>query len=251
GNDTDITGAGEKAESSRYSRSYTSGATLGADLRRGRSRRLSSSLQVPCWLRPRDRTRSPELLNNAPRPTTLPLRIPPRISITQADANRSPVPLAALQLRNGKWPLAGSHPLGSQSPGLTLHSSLQGQRRESFLYRSDSDYDMSPKTVSRNSSLASEGHTAEDFIVTPFAQVLASLRSVRSNFTILANVSTPTVKQLTAALALFRRSPLSVSPRATLSDQQYQQLALDTLEELDWCLDQLETIQTHRSVSEM
>ncbi|XP_067354816.1 3',5'-cyclic-AMP phosphodiesterase 4C-like isoform X6 [Channa argus] len=42
-----------------------------------------------------------------------------------------------------------------------------------------------------------------------------------------------------------------MSPRATLSDQQYQQLALDTLEELDWCLDQLETIQTHRSVSEM
>lgn len=42
-----------------------------------------------------------------------------------------------------------------------------------------------------------------------------------------------------------------VSPRASLSDQQYQQLALDTLEELDWCLDQLETIQTHRSVSEM
>lgn len=55
-------------------------------------------------------------------------------------------------------------------------------------------------------------------------------------------------------LCFFRRSPLGgvcVSPRATLSDQQYQQLALDTLEELDWCLDQLETIQTHRSVSEM
>lgn len=46
GNDTDITGPEEKAESSRYSRSYTSGATLGAELRRGRSRRLSSSLQV-------------------------------------------------------------------------------------------------------------------------------------------------------------------------------------------------------------
>uniref|UniRef100_A0A7N9ALY2 Phosphodiesterase n=1 Tax=Mastacembelus armatus TaxID=205130 RepID=A0A7N9ALY2_9TELE len=115
-----------------------------------------------------------------------------------------------------------------------------------FLYRSDSDYDMSPKTVSRNSSLAKRVcvcvHTAEDFIVTPFAQVLASLRSVRSNFTILANC------------LFLRRSPLGgvcVSPRATLSDQQYQQLALDTLEELDWCLDQLETIQTHRSVSEM
>ncbi|XP_041640056.1 cAMP-specific 3',5'-cyclic phosphodiesterase 4C-like [Cheilinus undulatus] len=236
GNDTDITGSGEKAESSRYSRSYTSGATLGAELRRGRSRRLSSSLQVPCWLRPRDRTRSPEILNNVSRPTTLPLRIPPRISITQADSD-------SYEAENGVSP--GHTPLGSQSPGLTLHTSFpQGQRRESFLYRSDSDYDMSPKTVSRNSSLASEGHTGEDFIVTPFAQVLASLRSVRSNFTILANVSTPTVK----------RSPLGgvcVSPRASLTDQQYQQLALDTLEELDWCLDQLETIQTHRSVSEM
>ncbi|XP_057700058.1 cAMP-specific 3',5'-cyclic phosphodiesterase 4C-like isoform X1 [Corythoichthys intestinalis] len=229
-------GGGEKAESPRYSRSYTSGATLGAELRRGRSRRLSSSLQVPCWLRPRDRTRSPEILGNMSRPTTLPLRIPPRISITQADAD-------SYDGENGVSP--AHTPLGSQSPGLTLNTSFpQSQRRESFLYRSDSDYDMSPKTVSRNSSLASEGHTGEDFIVTPFAQVLASLRSVRSNFTILANVSTPTVK----------RSPLGgvcVSPRATLSDQQYQQLALDTLEELDWCLDQLETIQTHRSVSEM
>ncbi|XP_039655530.1 cAMP-specific 3',5'-cyclic phosphodiesterase 4C-like [Perca fluviatilis] len=236
GNDTDITGSGEKAESSRYSRSYTSGATLGAELRRGRSRRLSSSLQVPCWLRPRDRTRSPEVLSNVTRPTTLPLRIPPRISITQADTD-------GYEAENGVSP--GHTPLGSQSPGLTLHTPFpHGQRRESFLYRSDSDYDMSPKTVSRNSSLASEGHTGEDFIVTPFAQVLASLRSVRSNFTILANLSTPPVK----------RSPLGgvcVSPRALLSDQQYQQLALDTLEELDWCLDQLETIQTHRSVSEM
>uniref|UniRef100_A0AAX7TYU9 Phosphodiesterase n=1 Tax=Astatotilapia calliptera TaxID=8154 RepID=A0AAX7TYU9_ASTCA len=213
GNDTDITGAGEKAESSRYSRSYTSGSTLGAELRRGRSRRLSPSLQVPCWLRPRDRTRSPEVLGNASRPTTLPLRIPPRISITQADSD-------SYEAENGVSP--GHTPLGSQSPSLTLPTTFpQGQRRESFLYRSDSDYDMSPKTVSRNSSL-----------------VLASLRSVRSNFTILANVSTPTVK--------------SVSPPVVHRVYvQYQQLALDTLEELDWCLDQLETIQTHRSVSEM
>ena len=30
------------------------------------------------------------------------------------------------------------------------------QRRESFLYRSDSDYDLSPKSMSRNSSIASD-----------------------------------------------------------------------------------------------
>uniref|UniRef100_A0A3P9I8C1 Phosphodiesterase n=1 Tax=Oryzias latipes TaxID=8090 RepID=A0A3P9I8C1_ORYLA len=142
-------------------------------------------------------------------------------------------------------PSPGRSPMDSQaSPGLVLHPSFpQSQRRESFLYRSDSDYDTSPKTMSRNSSINSEGH-AEDMIVTPFAQVLASLRTVRSNFTILANVTTPTNK----------RSPVQSQPtvpQATLSEETYQQMARETLEELDWCLDQLETIQTHRSVSEM
>jgi len=33
--------------------------------------------------------------------------------------------------------------------------------------------------------------------------------------------------------------------------EQRQKLAMDTLEELEWCLDQLETIQTHKSVSDM
>ncbi|XP_030636157.1 cAMP-specific 3',5'-cyclic phosphodiesterase 4C-like [Chanos chanos] len=231
----EVPGSGEKVESGRYSRSYTSGSSLGAEFRRGRHRRLSSSLQVPCWLRPR--ARSPEVLSIMPRPTTLPLRIPPRIAITHADPDN-------VEVENGVSPSLS--PLELQvSPGLMLHPSFpQSQRRESFLYRSDSDYDMSPKTVSRNSSIASEGHTAEDFIVTPFAQVLASLRSVRSNFTLLANLSTPTMK---------RSSPShqALGPRTTLSDQQYEQLALETLGELDWCLDQLETIQTHRSVSDM
>lgn len=34
-------------------------------------------------------------------------------------------------------------------------------------------------------------------------------------------------------------------------DEAYLRLAGDTMEELEWCLDQLETIQTHRSVSDM
>ncbi|KAK1805282.1 hypothetical protein P4O66_019618 [Electrophorus voltai] len=184
-------------------------------------------------------------------------------------------------------PSPGRSPMDLQaSPGLVLHPSFpQSGRRESFLYRSDSDYDMSPKTMSRNSSVNSEGH-AEDLIVTPFAQVLASLRTVRSNFTILANVTTPTSKSVPFhnAMDMFsgnahqliplRRSPVTSQPTvppATLSvfvchcikglsplplsphrtEETYQQLARETLEELDWCLDQLETIQTHRSVSEM
>ncbi|NXE68256.1 PDE4B phosphodiesterase, partial [Calcarius ornatus] len=86
----------------------------------------------------------------------------------------------------GRSPL---DPQASSSSGLVLHTTFPGhsQRRESFLYRSDSDYDLSPKTMSRNSSLPSEQH-GDDLIVTPFAQVLASLRSVRNNFMLLTNL---------------------------------------------------------------
>ncbi|KAM4855560.1 3',5'-cyclic-AMP phosphodiesterase 4A isoform X1 [Urocitellus parryii] len=154
-------------------------------------------------------------------------------------------PWAGFEGENGPTPSPGRSPLDSQaSPGLVLHAgAATSQRRESFLYRSDSDYDMSPKTMSRNSSVTSEAH-AEDLIVTPFAQVLASLRSVRSNFSLLTNVPIPSNK----------RSPLGgPTPvcKATLSEETCQQLARETLEELDWCLEQLETMQTYRSVSEM
>uniref|UniRef100_A0A2K6AFH8 Phosphodiesterase n=1 Tax=Mandrillus leucophaeus TaxID=9568 RepID=A0A2K6AFH8_MANLE len=85
----------------------------------------------------------------------------------------------------------GRRPLDPQSsPGLgrVMQAPVShSQRRESFLYRSDSDYELSPKAVSRNSSVASDLH-GEDMIVTPFAQVLASLRTVRSNVAALARL---------------------------------------------------------------
>ncbi|XP_026051090.1 cAMP-specific 3',5'-cyclic phosphodiesterase 4B-like isoform X3 [Carassius auratus] len=152
-----------------------------------------------------------------------------------------------LEVENGLS--IGCSPLDQQvSPcsGLVLHPNMasHGQRRESFLYRSDSDYDLSPKSTSRNSSLVGEQLHSEDLIVTPFAQVLASLRTIRNNFSILTNVQCPSSK----------RSPVSSQPpvtKANLSDESYQKMAVETMEELDWCLDQLETIQTYRSVSDM
>uniref|UniRef100_A0A3Q3DZV3 Phosphodiesterase n=1 Tax=Labrus bergylta TaxID=56723 RepID=A0A3Q3DZV3_9LABR len=126
----------------------------------------------------------------------------------------------------------GRSPLDSQtSPGsgLVLQANFpHSQRRESFLYRSDSDFDLSPKTMSRNSSTKSQimgGITRA--VLTPgfslFFKVLASLRTVRTNFAALTH----------------------------LQDRPCQKLAVETLEELDWCLDQLETLQTRHSVGEM
>ncbi|TRY88889.1 hypothetical protein DNTS_021986 [Danionella cerebrum] len=136
--------------------------------------------------------------------------------------------------------------MASPGSGLILQANfVHSQRRESFLYRSDSDYDLSPKSMSRNSSIASDIH-GDDMIVTPFAQVLASLRTVRNNFAALTNVQQERTNN--------KRSPMCNPPpitKTSYTEEAYQKLATETLEELDWCLDQLETLQTRHSVSEM
>ncbi|XP_016369047.1 cAMP-specific 3',5'-cyclic phosphodiesterase 4D isoform X11 [Sinocyclocheilus rhinocerous] len=144
---------------------------------------------------------------------------------------------------SGRSPL---DPMTSPGSGLILQANfVHSQRRESFLYRSDSDYDLSPKSMSRNSSIASDIH-GDDLIVTPFAQVLASLRTVRNNFAALTNLQQDRTSN--------KRSPMCNQPplsKASFTEEAYQKLATETLEELDWCLDQLETLQTRHSVSEM
>ncbi|XP_044754456.1 cAMP-specific 3',5'-cyclic phosphodiesterase, isoforms N/G-like [Coccinella septempunctata] len=162
----------------------------------------------------------------------------------------------SFDIENGASP--GRSPLdavASPSAGLVLQN--LPQRRESFLYRSDSDFEMSPKSMSRNSSIASERFKetenildkshGEDLIVTPFAQILASLRSVRNNFQCLTNV--PPNKSRRSSVA-----PMSAQPKVpnlNPGDDAFMKMAMETMDELDWCLDQLETIQTHRSVSDM
>ncbi|XP_041976173.1 cAMP-specific 3',5'-cyclic phosphodiesterase isoform X3 [Aricia agestis] len=165
----------------------------------------------------------------------------------------------SFDVENGGPGAAGGarSPLEGGSPSTALVLQALPQRRESFLYRSDSDFEMSPKSMSRNSSIASERFKeveaaqldrahGEDLIVTPFAQVLASLRSVRNNFLSLTNVPASKSRRSSGAAAVTPQ-PKNYNP----GDEAYMKLALETVEELDWCLDQLETIQTHRSVSDM
>uniref|UniRef100_A0A8C3X4R6 Phosphodiesterase n=1 Tax=Catagonus wagneri TaxID=51154 RepID=A0A8C3X4R6_9CETA len=136
-------------------------------------------------------------------------------------------------------------PQAASGLGRVLHPAQHSQRRESFLYRSDSDYELSSKTLSRNSSAASDLH-GEDLIVTPFAQVLASLRTVRSNVAALAHLQGAGA----AKQACVWNTPSGSQPPPPTEDTG-QKLALETLDELDWCLDQLETLQTRHSVGEM
>ncbi|XP_053983961.1 cAMP-specific 3',5'-cyclic phosphodiesterase isoform X4 [Hylaeus volcanicus] len=173
--------------------------------------------------------------------------------------------LPSFDVENGASTLdGGAGGGGGASPSAGLVLQTLPQRRESFLYRSDSDFEMSPKSMSRNSSIASERFKetelpveraiftdqfshGEELIVTPFAQILASLRSVRNNFASLTNVPPNKSRRSSAAQGSSTPQPRILAP----GEEPYQKLAVETMEELDWCLDQLETIQTHRSVSDM
>ncbi|CAG9538894.1 unnamed protein product [Cercopithifilaria johnstoni] len=117
-------------------------------------------------------------------------------------------------------------------------------RRESFLYRQSVDEREVNHSASRTSSVTSIApQYGEELIVTPFAQILASLRNVRNNLILIANI--PSDENRPRPIP--KRPPL----HSTTLPSDVIQCGQDTLDELDWCLDQLETIQTHRSVSDM
>uniref|UniRef100_A0A671MPB7 Phosphodiesterase n=2 Tax=Sinocyclocheilus anshuiensis TaxID=1608454 RepID=A0A671MPB7_9TELE len=219
------------------------GAASGVELFQVR-RRSSRNLQLPPLVFRQAEQHDWNSKETEPiaRPTTLALRTPPLIAITSADAGSFDVDNGT---SSGRSPL---DPMMSPGSGLILQANfVHSQRRESFLYRSDSDYDLSPKLMSRNSSIASDILNVNDLLCfTLLLKVLASLRTVRNNFAALTNLQQDRTSN--------KRSPMCNQPplsKASFTEEAYQKLATETLEELDWCLDQLETLQTRHSVSEM
>ncbi|CAF3657652.1 unnamed protein product [Rotaria sordida] len=92
----------------------------------------------------------------------------------------------------------------------------------------------------------------DDMIVTPFAQLLASLKNVRKNFVDLTHIPPDRAKRSSQLGCAQAASPnLSKVTTTTTSDDNSLSQAIATLEELDWCLEQLETMQTHKSVSDL
>lgn len=69
--------------------------------------------------------------------------------------------------------------------------------------------------------------------------------NLNSDISINSSISRPRRSQPSTSQQ--REANRSVAP----GDDGYVRLAMETIDELDWCLDQLETVQTHRSVSDM
>ncbi len=90
------------------------------------------------------------------------------------------------------------------------------------------------------------------------SELLIQLLSVQNDY---ISSSQPTMKDHFSSICTALAGPpfLAMQQRldpeyisvCLLPDESYQKLAVETMEELDWCLDQLETIQTYRSVSDM
>ncbi|XP_067028272.1 3',5'-cyclic-AMP phosphodiesterase 4C-like isoform X2 [Acropora muricata] len=146
-----------------------------------------------------------------------------------------------------------------RSDGDRITLQVPTQRRESFLYKSDSEFELASKCVTSRHHSFSEGTRVEE-LVTPFAQILSSLRNVRNNFMSLTNakkekrgsVGSHILRNNNLVQEAQNGSGLSGSGSLHLPrDDGYQKLANNTLDELDWVLYQLETLQTHTSVSEM
>ena len=78
------------------------------------------------------------------------------------------------------------------------------------------------------------------FFKTIYSQAKTTFKTLPTFITMLLEV-----KKMNLSLERLWRSSFF------FSDETFLRMSLETLEELDWCLDQLETIQTHRSVSDM
>uniref|UniRef100_A0A5K3F6F8 Phosphodiesterase n=1 Tax=Mesocestoides corti TaxID=53468 RepID=A0A5K3F6F8_MESCO len=87
----------------------------------------------------------------------------------------------------------------------------------------------------------------ETFIVTPFAQILAGLRSVQTNIGWLTDHHT---SKSGSEHGAFWKTGDKDTP-SPVSAENYDLLAAATKKELEWCLQQLENIQTKRPVSDM
>lgn len=89
-------------------------------------------------------------------------------------------------------------------------------------------------------------HTPSSSSVSPSCPVSTS--TMRSSHP--GTLGSPRVVSAGSAVSMDPLGPDYMS-MCLLADESYQKLAMETMEELDWCLDQLETIQTYRSVSDM
>ena len=123
--------------------------------------------------------------------------------------------------------------LHNQSRVADLEPPTLNTRRGSFLYADA----LASRRLSRCSSQSS--HVGDDIYITPFAQILANLYVVRSSFVDLMGLPPD-----------MHKGPVD-HITSTFTTESKKKLAVETLSELDWCMEHLETLNTSKSVGEL
>ncbi|XP_018653888.1 putative camp-specific 3,5-cyclic phosphodiesterase [Schistosoma mansoni] len=131
-------------------------------------------------------------------------------------------------------------------------SSLSTDNTGSMIVRLGRSSTGGATAATSTSSSSTNGITAvlpdssvEGVIVTPFAQVLVSMQRIRNAFIRLTAAQVSNKYNITT---VFDSVPTG---NLTPDSSDYKIIANETLEELEWCLKQLENIQTKRPVSDM
>lgn len=139
---------------------------------------------------------------------------------------------------------AGDIPHHTSNAGDVPHHASNAGRRTSFLYLSD-DEEANHTQLSRTSSFGS--HAGADEYITPFAQILSRLHHVRSQFITL--VGLPDGVKTTYAHS--HSHAQTSAPPVKISEEGQKKMAHEALEELDWCLRKLETVDSAKSMGTM
>ncbi|CAF0749736.1 unnamed protein product [Brachionus calyciflorus] len=136
----------------------------------------------------------------------------------------------------------------NRSAHVTLNKQNNSTRSSYFKFDSiDLDTSASPlnSQLLHHHPIYLNGHQ-DELIVTPFAQVLASLKTVRQNFEKINNAP----KDKNNKNQLVNSIAININENLSILDDDSTKLMKDTLDEIDWCLMQLERMQSFKSISD-
>ncbi|RNA28494.1 cAMP-specific 3 -5 -cyclic phosphodiesterase 4D isoform X4 [Brachionus plicatilis] len=130
----------------------------------------------------------------------------------------------------------------------TAHVSNKQNSARSSYFKFDSvdlEPSNSPQFSQLHHTIYLNGHQ-DELIVTPFAQILASLKTVRQNF---VQINSSRSERMSKMLAL--QIPSNLNENLSENGNETTKMINETLEEMDWCLMQLEHMQSFRTISDL
>ncbi|XP_062509420.1 cAMP-specific 3',5'-cyclic phosphodiesterase 4C-like isoform X2 [Corticium candelabrum] len=219
---------------------------------------------------------SPKSRRSRFTPSGVKVRVVPNIQLSRSSSSTSFEFKCMSDQASSQTGQLGNNNLRHLSSGDTIGRRRSTSRRGSLLYRTDADADEAYSATAVNSPQATDYDSEEEeYLFTPFAQILAHLHQVKDNVQILLQDhlkqnSSKDVEEPEVKSSIEQKPELGKQvkgPKWSLgsislghedgTSEKFQSgfvsenLAEQTIEELDWCLKQLEQVHSHTTVGGM